>query len=136
MRRLRLADVRASFAAVRGQRALVHMPSAEPSSIAAPSDRPSGTVAADARSGETLHAELALAAHDVNNALNSVLVGSHLLQLSAGDAEAVRRHADRITQAARQGVAAAARTTALLRAATVANAAVGAPHSHVSETAP
>ena len=53
-----------------------------------------------------------------------------------------RRHAERITQAARMGVAAAARTTALLRGAiapttpTAATAAGAASPTHASEPAP
>ena len=58
---------------------------------------------------DPMREELARATHDVNNALNTVLVASHMLQLTAADPDAVRRHADRIAQAARQGVAAAAR---------------------------
>jgi len=92
--------------------------------------RPSGAGAAGSITGDLLRAELVRANHDVNNALNSVLVGSHLLQLSAADPDAVRRHADRIAQAARQGVAAASRAAALLRAAGVATP------SHVSEPHP
>jgi hypothetical protein len=108
------------------------MPSSEPASTVTPAGTPSGVAPAETLAGDALRAELARAAHDVNNALNSVLVGSHLLQLSADDADAVRRHADRIAHAARQGVAAAARTVALLRAS---NAAVESS-SHASEPAP
>ena len=89
--------------------------------------------AAPMRSGAvdpTLREAMAAAAHDINNALNSTLVASHLLQLTATDPDAVRRHADRIAQAARQGVAAAARITALLRAnASSASSPVSEPHA-------
>ena len=91
----------------------------------------SGTASAAAMVDPTLLREgMAAAAHDINNALNSTLVASHLLQLTATDPDAVRRHADRIAQAARQGVAAAARITALLRAnASSASSPVSEPHA-------
>ncbi len=92
-----------------------------------PDALPAGATPLSARADST-RADLVRAAHDVNNALNSVLVASHLLQLSASDPDAVRRHADRIAQAAREGVAAAARTSAILRA-DVARADISAPHS-------
>jgi hypothetical protein len=107
------------------------MASSEPAPAGASVPRPDGAIPPGSISGEQLRSELALATHDVNNAFNTVLVGSHLLQLSAADPEAVRRHTDRIAQAARQGVAAAARMAALLRAASAA-----APTSDTSASDP
>jgi CheY-like chemotaxis protein len=53
--------------------------------------------------------------HDVNNALNPIVAAAHLLELSAGDPEAVRDYARRIARAAETAAATAARVGRFIR---------------------
>src|ERR671920_1630200 len=53
--------------------------------------------------------------HDVNNALNPIMAAAYLLEMNAGNPDAVRDYAQRIAKAAETGAATAARVGRFIR---------------------